>query len=133
MYNLNDAVLHIYSKRKGLIVANSTGSEHVVVEFLDGSSEVIHSAELQNSDHLSNPSPQNVSDRLNVLLEDTSVREVASKEFSLGQDESLMNIAFLPLSHEMEITTVTGTKITAKKISVKFAKQALNKIENRVS
>jgi hypothetical protein len=132
MYSLNDAVMHIYSKRKGVVVANSDNDPNVVVEFADGS-EVVHEAELLPSDHLINPEPGDVADRINLLIDDSATREFASKEFGLSGEESIMDIEFLPMTHEMEITVTSGTKISLKKVSVKVAKKALNNIENQVS
>ena len=131
-YRLGDAVKHIFSKQKGVVVANGDDTPHVVVEFQNGS-EVLHEAELMLSDHLINPLPDAVAERLNTLLEDSSVRTVASKEFGLEANESIMNVEFLPLSHEIELTCIAGTKIALKKVSVKFAKEALKGIEEQVS
>lgn len=132
-FNLGDAVVHFGSKRKGTVVANSSDGPFVVIEFLDGSSEVLHKAELRDSDHLINPEPAELANRINLLIEDSHTREIAGKEFGLEQGDSLMSIEFLPLSHEMEITTVKGTKIASKKVSIKHAKSLLTIIENKVS
>lgn len=132
-FNLGDPVVHFGSKRKGTVTANSSDGPFVVVEFLDGSSKVLHKAELRDSDHLINPAPADLANRINLLIEDSTTREIASKEFGLPPEESLMSIDFLPTSHEMEITTVKGTKIASKKVSIKHAKALLTIIENKVS
>lgn len=132
MYQLGDPVFHVFSKRRGVVVANGSDSPHVVVEFSDGS-EVLHEAELQPSDHLINPAPHDVADRLNLLIEDSSTRAVASKEFGLASDEVLMNVEFINASGDMEIMTMTGTKVSLRKVSFKQAKQALYNIEDKVS
>ncbi len=132
MYSLGAPVYHIFSKRKGVVVANGNDSPHVVVEFADGS-EVVHEAELQHSDHLINPAPHDVADRLNFLIEDTSTREVASKELGLSEGHSVMNVEFISSSGDMELTCMDGTKVSLRKISFKQAKLALTNIENKVS
>jgi hypothetical protein len=131
-FNLGSAVKHFSTQRKGMVVANSDDSQFVVVEFKEGS-ELVHSGELLPSDHLINPDPAVVSERINLLIDDSTTRAIASKEFGLEANESLMDIEFLPLSHEMEMTITSGTKVSLKKVSVKVAKQALNNIENQVS
>lgn len=131
-FKLGEAVIHIYSKKKGMVVANSDSTPNVVVQFSDGE-ELVHSAELSPSDHIINPAPEVIADRLNTLLEDDSTREVASKEFGLPNGESLMNVDYLENTHEMELTALAGTKISLKKVSVKNAKQSLSNIENQVS
>lgn len=133
MYQLGDPVFHVFPKRRGVVVANGSDSPHVVVEFSDGS-EVLHEAELQPSDHLINPAPHDVANRLNLLIEDSSTRAVASKEFGLASDEVLMNVEFINASGDMELTCFDdGTRVSLRKVSFKQAKQALYNIEDKVS